>query len=85
VTEGLEGYASLISNRNGLASAIRAVIHLELKPRPSSPNSDEKMLEVQPLLLNGAAESLRAAIRDGNFHMLKSEIERQRIAFLERH
>ncbi len=80
----------------GIADALRVAVHLSLKNTPApvpgafTPISQEKgtgtpprVLSVEPLWMSGqAAEGLRSMVRDGEFHMLKSEVERQRRGFL---
>ena len=82
VVEGLEGFASMVSNRNGLASSLRAVLHLELRIDPSAPQ--KRILRVEPLLVTGnSADAIRSMIRSGEFYQIKSEIDRQRVLFME--
>lgn len=80
-----------------LSDALRVGIHLELhnaenKPAPGTVLTDPeakgtgtppRVLGVEPLWVSGhATEGLKAILRDGDFHLLKSEIERQRRGFM---
>lgn len=77
-----------------LSDALRILVHLELHNHDSIPVSSRallhntgrptgtppRVLAVEPLLVN--ADSIQAIIRDGSFHLLRSEIERQRRGFM---
>ena len=81
-----------------LADALRVGIHLSLQnaesgmPLPGSALSvpgtkgtgtPPRVLSVEPLWMSGQAEEgLKSIVREGDFHMLKSEVERQRRNFL---
>lgn len=81
-----------------IADALRVAIHLSLYnaepgvPLPGSAltvldakgtGTPPRVLSVEPLWMSGqTAEGLRSMVRDGDFHLLKSEVERQRRSFL---
>lgn len=81
-----------------IADALRVAIHLSLyneEPGTSVPRSSftapdakgtgtpPRVLGVESLWMSGQmGEGLRSIVRDGDFHLLKSEIERQRRGFL---
>lgn len=81
-----------------IADALRVGIHLSLynaepgTPLPGSAftvpdtkgtGTPPRVLSVEPLWMSGqTVEGLRSIVRDGDFHMLKSEIERQRRSFV---
>lgn len=72
-----------------LADVLRVAVHLEL--HNAEPDSDlsgvdtptenrmpKRILAVEPLFLLGEDEGARSIMRGGDFHMLSSEVERQR-------
>ena len=64
-----------------LADGLRVGVHLRLSNAESGKPS--RILSVEPLWMSGqVAEGLRSIVRDGNFHLLKSEVERQRRNFV---
>lgn len=81
-----------------LADALRVGIHLSLYnaetsmalpgsaltvPDTKGTGTPPRVLSVEPLWMSGqAAEGLRSIVRDGDIHLLKSEVERQRRSFL---
>lgn len=83
---------------SALADALRVGVHLSLHnldpgmPLPGSALSvadtkgtgtPKRVLSVEPLWMSGqTADGLRSMVRDGEFHLLKSEVERQRRSFL---
>jgi len=82
----------------GLADALKLAIHLKLdtvipgRPlpgktltmdEPKGTGTPARVLSVEPLWMSGEiAEGLKSTVRGGDFHMLKSEIERQRRTFM---
>lgn len=81
-----------------IADAMRVGIHLALHtekpgmvlpgsviaaPQPKGTGTPARVLTVEPLWMTGqTAEGVRSMVRDGDFHLLKSEVERQRRGFL---
>jgi twitching motility protein PilT len=81
-----------------IADGLRVGVHLSLYnaepgtilpagafsvPGTKGTGSPPRVLSVEPLWMSGQAiEGLRSIVRDGNFHLLKSEVERQRRNFL---
>lgn len=81
-----------------IADALRVAIHLSLynaepgTPLPGSAftapdtkgtGTPPRVLSVEPLWMSGqTVDALRSIVRDGDFHLLKSEVERQRRSFL---
>lgn len=80
-----------------LSDALKVAIHLELhntedKPLPGSvlaakdtrgTGTPPRVLTVEPLWVTGeTSEALKSIVRDGGFHMLRSEIDRQRRSFM---
>lgn len=80
-----------------LSDALRVGIHLELhnaenKHLPGTvltavdskgTGTPPRVLSVEPLWVSGqTADALKSILRDGDFHMLKSEVERQRRGFM---
>jgi len=81
ITSGLARFADKARDNHGLADALRAILHLTLKIDELAPQ--KRILIVEPLLVVGSAASgIRATLRSGDFHLLKSEIERQRRLFM---
>lgn len=82
----------------GLADALKVAIHLRLdnaipgRPLPGTALTVEnpkgtgtpaRVLSVEPLWMTGdTAEGLKATLREGDYHLLKSEVERQRRLFM---
>lgn len=70
---------SMNSDAGYLADALRAVIYLERKKKPAG----ETYLALDTLFISGPnADAMRSTIRKGEFHLLKSEIDRQRREFM---
>lgn len=83
---------------SAIADGLRVGVHLSLynaEPGKSMPGSalsipdakgtgtPPRVLSVEPLWLSGQTQAgLRSMVRDGSFHLLKSEVERQRRSFL---
>lgn len=83
---------------SAIADALRVAIHLSLyNAEPGSPlpgsaltvpdargtGTPPRVLSVEPLWISGqTVEGLRSIVRDGDFHLLKSEVDRQRRGFL---
>lgn len=81
ITSGLARFADKARDNHGLADALRAILHLTLKIDDTAPQ--KRILIVEPLLVVGnSVDGIRATIRAGDFHLLKSEIERQRRLFM---
>ena len=82
IVSGLARFAGKAGvDSHGFADALRAILHLRLKIDESAPQ--ERILIVEPLMIVGnAADGIRSTIRAGDFHLLKSEIERQRRLFM---
>lgn len=84
------------SASEALSDALRVGIHLKLfsakdKPLVGSFTSNEtrgtgtppRILSVEPLWMSGStSDALKAIVREGDFHLLKSEIERQKRSFM---
>jgi len=84
--------------RAALAESLRVGVHLSLhtieagKPLPSTmltaaaakgTGTPARLLNVEPLWVGGQSiDAIKSIVRDGDFHKLKSEIERQRRVFL---
>lgn len=82
----------------GLADSLRVAVHLSLHnaepggklpgagltaPDAKGTGTPPRVLSVEPLWIQGATiEALRTTIRDKEFHMLKSEVERQKRGFV---
>lgn len=82
----------------GLADALKVAVHLTLhnhvpgqkvgsnllaEALPKGTGTPPRVLSVEPLWLTGQnAEGVRSMVRDGEFHQLSSEVERQRRAFM---
>ena len=65
-----------------LADGLRVGLHLRLSNAEPG-KTPSRILFVEPLWMSGqVAEGLRSMVRDGNFHLLKSEVERQRRNFI---
>ena len=83
---------------SAISDALRVAIHLSLyNAEPNNPvaptamtmpetkgtGTPPRILSVEPLWISGLNESgLRSMLRDGEYHLLKSEVERQRRGFL---
>ena len=83
---------------SAIADALRVAIHLSLynaepvqTAQSDAPGvlvtkgtgTPPRILSVEPLWISGqGTEGLRSIVRDGEFHLLKSEVERQRRGFL---
>lgn len=81
-----------------LADALRVGIHLSLHnaesgmvlpgsvltvPDTKGTGTPPRILSVEPLWMSGqTTDGLRSIVRDGDIHLLKSEVERQRRSFL---
>lgn len=81
-----------------IADALRVAVHLSLHnaepgmvlpgsalvvPDTKGTGTPPRVLSVEPLWMSGqTTEALRSIVRDGDFHLLKSEVERQRRSFL---
>jgi hypothetical protein len=81
-----------------IADGLRVGVHLTLHnaepgialpgsalsvPDTKGTGTPPRVLSVEPLWMSGqTAEGLRSIVRDGDFHLLKSEVERQRRSFL---
>lgn len=81
-----------------IADSLRVGVHLSLYnaesgvalpgsslsvPDTKGTGTPPRVLSVEPLWMSGqTAEGLRSIVRDGDFHLLKSEVERQRRSFL---
>lgn len=92
IVTGLSRIARMSGDGGYLADALRAAVHLRLvvqdresgRAAPTPPpgmvtTHPPRVLNVEPLLLTGPeTDGVRSAIRNGEYHMLKSEIERQR-------
>jgi len=64
-----------------LADGLRVGVHLRLSH--AEPGKPSRILSVEPIWMSGqVADGLRSIVRDGNFHLLKSEVERQRRNFV---
>lgn len=85
-----EGGASI-----ALSDALKVAIHLDLSESKARPlfgafpdvakgtGIPPRVLSVEPLWMTGEmSEALKSTIRDNDFHLLKSEIERQRRNFM---
>jgi twitching motility protein PilT len=65
-----------------LADGLRVGLHVRLSNAEPG-KTPSRILFVEPLWMSGqVAEGLRSMVRDGNFHLLKSEVERQRRNFI---
>lgn len=91
IVSGLSRLARMAGDSMYLADALRAAIHLRLvirdhesarvgaaPPAGMQATHPPRVLMVEPLLLGNDTDGVRAAIRGGEYHMLRSEIERQR-------
>jgi twitching motility protein PilT len=77
IQSGLARLAEMLTDKGTLADALKSVFYLQLHVSPDLPN--KRKLIVEPLWVTGvAADGIRSILRAGNFHMLKSEIERQK-------
>lgn len=84
------------NTREALAYALRIAIHLDLRnvedkplpgmmtmPEAKGTGSPPRVLSVEPIWFTGELkDSLKSMLRDGDYHMLKSEIQRQRRVFM---
>jgi twitching motility protein PilT len=82
-----------------LADALQVAVHLELHtlgggmPLPDSllsvdgtkgTGTPPRVLSVEPLWVPGiAADAVKSMLRDGGFHLLRSEVDRQKRAFMQ--
>jgi twitching motility protein PilT len=82
----------------GLANALKVGVHLALhnhvpgqkigntlltEALPKGTGTPPRVLSVEPLWMTGqSSEGVRSMVRDGEFHQLSSEVERQRRAFM---
>ena len=82
---------------SAIADAMRVAVHLSLKnatktetnssgfciPDAKGTGTPARVLSVQPIWFAGkAADGLRSIVRDGDIHMLTSEVERQKRALM---
>jgi Tfp pilus assembly pilus retraction ATPase PilT len=82
---------------SAVADALRVAIHLSLHnldpnkqlpelittPNPKGTGTPARVLSVEPLWMTGqTSDGLKSMLRDGDVHLLKSELERQRRSFL---
>lgn len=75
-----------------LADSLRAAVHLSLhihdpeqepplgsEPKSKGTGTPPRVLSVEPLWMNGeTSDALKSIIRDKSYHMLKSEVDKQR-------
>lgn len=89
LVSGLSRLSVLANNEKvsaALADALRAAVHLTLRNEDPAAGEASKgtgtpprVLSVEPIWLTGDnAAGLQSIVREGNFHMLKSEKERQK-------
>lgn len=77
IQSGLARFAAMLGPSGTVADAMRAAIHLQL--RIDNEASQKRVLLVEQLFVSGAgSEGVRPTLRAGDFHLLKSEIERQK-------
>ncbi|HJV75126.1 MAG TPA: ATPase, T2SS/T4P/T4SS family [Noviherbaspirillum sp.] len=83
---------------DAIAESLRVAIHLSLHnaepgaklpgsgitlPEAKGTGTPPRVLSVEPLWISGeVGDAVRSIVRDGDFHLLKSEVERQRRSFL---
>lgn len=90
---GLARFARLAGDPAVLTDALRAALHLQLRNSmngnglpggiPGRNAPPKRVLTVEPLLITGEnADGLRSTLRGGEFHLLRSEAERQRRMFM---
>lgn len=88
LVSGLARLAVLANNDKvsaALADALRAAAHLTLRnvdptrEQARGTGAPPRVLAVEPIWLTGQlADGVTSIVRDGNFHQLKSEVDRQR-------